>query len=289
MGLIFIFSAYTKFYPIDNFEIFIFGNGIPNWDIASSIARFLISTELFIGIILLVNIYTKKILKLNLILLILFSILLGYLAVFKSDITNCNCFGEHLKFTPIESLIKNIILITVNIFLLRTLYPFKFRFQKLVLIVLFIISFSIPVILSPPDYIYPIKTVEVDLPFKYEYLKEFKNDYNYRNVKDNKALICFYSPHCKFCKLAAKKITIFEKNLNTDLPIYNIFFGEEKDVNQFCDDSESKIYPYQILKPDTFFSLSGSSLPSIYFVNNGIIEKKSGFRSLSQKEVEDFF
>lgn len=289
LGLVFIYSAYTKFYPIDNFELFIFGNGISNWDLASTFARFLISIELFIGIMLLINIFTKKILKINLIVLILFSLLLAYFAIFRSDITNCNCFGDHFKFTPFESLIKNLILIGINIYLIKVNTAFNVRFNKLILIIVLVAAFSVPSILSPPDYIYPAKSKIVDKPFKYEYLRKFNNDYTNREVQEGKSIICFYSAYCKFCRLAASKITIIEKNLNKELPVYNIFLGNEEDVELFWKETEAKRYPYQILQPDTFFSLSGPSLPAIYFINNGNIEKKSGFRTLSQDEIAEFF
>ncbi len=290
-GLIFVYSAYSKLFAIDNFELFIFGNGISNWDIASTFARLIISTELFIGIMLLINIYTKRILQINLVILALFSVLMVYFIIFKDNITNCNCFGEEIKFTPIESLLKNVIFIVINIFLLKFLFPFRLKYKKIITTVLFLSSFSVPVILSPPDYIYPVKSTIINKPFDFSLIGDFHVDNNTRvPVVKGKKLICYFSEHCKFCKLAAKKLTIIEKNTGMELPVYYIFFGDNKDdLTQFWEESESKKYPCQIIHPEQFFAQSGSSLPAIFFVNDSIIEKKSGFRTLNQEEIYEFF
>ncbi len=289
LGLVYIYSAYTKFYTIDEFELFIFGNGIPNWDIATSFARVLISAELFLGVLLLINIYTKKILQINLLVLILFTILLAYLSIFASDISNCNCFGEHLEFTPLESLLKNIVLIAITIFLLFYKFPFSFKFKKILMILILISAFSVPTILSPPDYIYPESYEKLDRPLDYSLLKDFNKNAKGKSVEKEKTLICFFGTHCKFCKLAAKKITIIEKNINLDFPIFYVFWGKEADLNQFWEETESKKYPYLFLPAADFFELSGNSLPSIYFVDKGIVRGQTCFRNLNQGEIEDFF
>ena len=46
--------------------------------------------------------------------------------------------------------------------------------------------------------------------------------------------------------------------------------------------------PSQIVSTEVFFKLSGSDLPSIYFLNDGLVIKKLGFLNFSQEEVEEF-
>ncbi len=52
MGLVFLYSAYTKLYPIEPFEYTFVDLGIGGWKMAPFIARFMIGLEFFIGILL---------------------------------------------------------------------------------------------------------------------------------------------------------------------------------------------------------------------------------------------
>jgi len=61
MSAVFIFSGYTKLYPIEPFEYTFVDLGFINWQIAPFIARILIGLEFFIGILLLLNLGLRKI------------------------------------------------------------------------------------------------------------------------------------------------------------------------------------------------------------------------------------
>ena len=52
MGLVFIYSGYTKLYPIEPFEFTFVDLGIAGWKSAPFIARFMIGLEFLIGFLL---------------------------------------------------------------------------------------------------------------------------------------------------------------------------------------------------------------------------------------------
>ena len=57
LGLIFIYSGYTKLYPvIETFEFTFIDIGVANWYTAPLIARLLIGLEFFIGLLLILKI-----------------------------------------------------------------------------------------------------------------------------------------------------------------------------------------------------------------------------------------
>ncbi|MFH2141951.1 MAG: MauE/DoxX family redox-associated membrane protein [Bacteroidota bacterium] len=290
IGLTFIYSGISKLYPIEPFELFIFDQNIFGLTVSAILARLIIGTEILLGIILIINIYSKNSIRISFFLLVVFTLFLSYLVIFKSEITNCNCFGDHLAFTPLESIFKNLILIGLIVILLLKNISFKIPYKILIVSILIAGSFSLPFILNPPDrFVINFRQEETGYQFDYEKLGELSYKGNNYNFKDEKAVICFYSMTCKYCKLTAQKIAITLKNNKLNPNIFYIFLGEESDLDQFWEEGKSPVIQYKILPPDQFFALSGLSLPSIYFIDNGVVVKKVGYRNLFESDFVEFF
>ena len=80
MGLFFIYSGYTKLYPIEPFEFTFVDLGIAGWKSAPFIARFMIGLEFLIGFLLIFGLYIKRItIKLTICSLIMFSVYLIFI------------------------------------------------------------------------------------------------------------------------------------------------------------------------------------------------------------------
>src|ERR1022692_930913 len=121
MGAVFLFSAYTKLYPIEPFEYTFVDLGIGNWQTAPFIARILIGLEFLIGFSLITQLRLKKITyKLSIVALLIFCLYLILEIIFSGNKGNCGCFGTTLFMTPLQALIKNIIMLTI----LMLLYKF---------------------------------------------------------------------------------------------------------------------------------------------------------------------
>ena len=60
VGAVFIFSAISKLYPIEVFELNFVYQGIVGWDLAPYLSRGLIIVELFLGVSLLFNVLLKQ-------------------------------------------------------------------------------------------------------------------------------------------------------------------------------------------------------------------------------------
>jgi uncharacterized membrane protein YphA (DoxX/SURF4 family) len=290
VGVTFIYSGISKLYPVEIFELFIFDQNIIPFSWSTVFARLIIGTEVFLGIILFLNVYTKFFLRIILILLIIFTIFLSYLAIFKTDVTNCNCFGENLAFTPIESIFKNLIITALTILLIYKNKSFRIPYKKLIVIVLLAASFALPFILNPPDP-FVINFREEDTGYQFDFVK--LGELNYKgdqiSYSDKKVVVCFFSMTCKYCKLSAQKIAIMLKNNHINSEIFYAFVGEGKDIEQFWKEGKTPVMNYKILPPDTFFSLSGLSLPAIYYIDKGIVVKKVGYRNLFESEFVEFF
>jgi uncharacterized membrane protein YphA (DoxX/SURF4 family) len=94
MGLVFIYSGYTKLYPIETFEYTFVDLGIGGWRLAPFIARFMIGLEFFIGLLLITSMYIKRFtIKLTAVSLIIFCIYLIFIMISNGNNGNCGCFG----------------------------------------------------------------------------------------------------------------------------------------------------------------------------------------------------
>ena len=290
LALAFIYSAYSKLFPAEPFELYVFSLGFLNWLNTTIAVRLLIALELFIGLSLIINIYTKQILKLTLGLLIGFTIYLIYITIFNSVIEDCGCFGDKLKLTPIESIIKNIILLFTSVFLYLKNKTFNLIYNKLIISISLIISIALPFILSPPDGFIDteLKNILTKNTIDSEIIGDFTQNNKQLSFKRRKAIVCFFSTTCPFCKKAAQKLSIITKSNNIKTPIFYIFFGSKKALPQFWKDSKSIKFPYKFIDTKTFFTYSGSSLPSIMFIDNERIINHIGYRGLDDKVVINF-
>lgn len=297
MGVVFLFSGYTKLYPIEPFEYtFVdltpIAIGTINWQMAPFIARLMIGAEFLIGILLVLNIYLRKITyKLSIGILLLFCIYLVLLIALVGNKGNCGCFGTYFQMTPLQALIKNSGMLLV----LFVLYKYhegwelnkKYRF---IVPFLFIISFVMPFVLNP-----------VELNYSEAYLKKTENNYTleldslYNNVKSNvppktlsqgKHIIAFMSLTCSHCRIAAKKIRIISER-NPGIPFYFVLNEDNaEDLRSFFEDTHTSTIPHSILKGKPFLYLAGTSIPSIYLVNNGMVEHDVNYMELDQEELE---
>jgi hypothetical protein len=119
LGIVFIFSGYIKLFPIEPFELNFVEQGFLNWTLAPFASRFLIALEIFLGVMLLVQLRVKFILKTTMYLLAFFTVYLIYAILKDGNTGNCGCFGTYLQMTPLQSIIKNIILFIVSFFLFK--------------------------------------------------------------------------------------------------------------------------------------------------------------------------
>lgn len=291
VSLFFLFSAYSKLEPLEPFKFVLSEQlHIKNWWLVEILSRTIIGIEFFLGLSLISFIRTKKVIQYTIIFTSLLSFYLLYVWIFYGSTEDCGCLGDYIHLSVTESLLKNIILIII-LWLAYKWNPLEiqFKFQHISWFVVFILSFSIPWIFNAPDKFYenPYETEKGNY-LNIEILNKFSNNYPADSLKQGKKIVCFFSTTCKYCAYAAKKITLFQKNYNISLPVYYVFWGDEQTLQKFWEKTESFRFPYQIASPDTFFKLSGNQLPAIYFLNNGQIVAKHGYRTMDDKDVLSF-
>ena len=291
MGLVFLFSGYTKLYPIEPFEYTFVDLGIGGWRLAPFIARFMIGLEFLIGFLLIFGLYVHGFsIKLAIGSLIFFSAYLIVIMISSGNNGNCGCFGNAIVMTPLQALIKNAIMLVVCYFIYKYYEGFNFRkVGKWLFGALFLTSFALPHILNYVDFSYS----ETYLTKKEDHYKlELDSVYKYAKIhkapttlSQGKHIIAFMSLTCPHCRIAAKKMRLM-KEKNPNISMYLILNGDYDKLQPFFEDTKARNIDYSVLNGKSFIYLGGLELPSIYLVNNSVVENRVNYLMLDQTEIE---
>ncbi|MCK9562757.1 MAG: hypothetical protein M0R02_08565 [Bacteroidales bacterium] len=298
LGAVFIFGAATKLSSISPFENLILKLDIFNWSLVPYISRAIISIEFLLGICLILNIYIKKIIQITLYVLIGFSFLLIYLHLFISSQDNCNCFGEIVALNPIQSIIKNAILIVLILYVLKNIEKLKINIfhtkEICFLCVIFIFSFAFPFIANSPNTKNTKSNYKINEPLILDDISLqnlILNTGDSVNVTQNKHIICFASLTCKACKYAIAKLSSIHKK-HQHFSIYIIFLDspeKEKRIKELTLETGLHTIPYAFLSVEDFKKSSHNHLPFIVFIDNGLVTDLRNYDDLYIGSVFDFF
>jgi len=282
VGVVFIVGAISKLISIDSFEIYIYSFGILKLDLAFLLARFVISLELLLGILLIVGSRSKATIIASIGILLIFCVFIIFL-ILTDNRDHCHCFGD-LNISHKSSLLKNVVLV-VFLYLSSKNQGEKFKYEKHIFIMALIISMLTPFIVSPPDswfYMENSKSLKYN-DFKLEeYIRENSQ------FGEGKKILCFFSPGCNFCKLAARKISVIAlKADSTDIVKY-LFAGSEVSVSKFFNETNTLFFHYSFLPPKRFLEITDGEMPLIILLENGKVKGKYGYRDINEDEIIRF-
>lgn len=256
----FLFSAYSKLIAPGVFEITMIDQGIVDErGTAAYLARFIIGLEVAIGFLFLQPYYLKRIISpFTILLLLVFSAHLVYLMTI-GDNENCGCFGDLIEMTPLESLLKNALLIGVSVFIF-----FKLETRKaLPLLPLGITMASILCVFL----LLPTKSIE---GLQFAQYTHFEGQGRVDLTQGDKLLAIFVLG-CDHCQKAAAQIDSLKKTSQYFPETYVLFFDEgEGSVESFNTISNTN-YPYHMIGDDEFWGYIGNSAPRIYWLQSGEI------------------
>ena len=259
LGLVFIFSAYTKFVGPGFFEITLIDQGLlSSRGQAQHAARFLIGFEFALGLLMLLPYYTKQLMAIASLMLVGFTLHLGYLWAI-GDTENCGCFGEMISMSPAESIAKNVLMLAVSVWL--WLKSDSKPTNKTILFG------GAAVLISSMWGFLPIPN-QSEFPI---------NDYTSfayagrTDLSSGEKMIVILNLDCEHCQELSLELGKLQKE--SQLPdTYVLYFKEgETTVEQF-EQMTNTAFPYAEIDVNTFFDLIGESPPRAYILNNGVLD-----------------
>ena len=291
IGVFFLISAYVKLFPIEILEIATVETGLINWSLSPIIARLIIASEFFFGLSLILNIKPKIISTLTALSLIVFTIYLIYILIFQGKDVNCNCFGLFMVMNPIESILKNLVLLIIICLLYFQNKAIKYPKEIIVITLIFLISILIPFIANPISYSKSKYEYNLNKPF----LMDFSILYSNPNVekpkidlRKGKHLVTFLSSSCQHCIVAAYNLQLIAKR-NPDKSIYFFINGDKNDLKKFHNLTKSAHVPHSILQAKPLLLLAGNTLPRIFLINNSYVEKIVHPNDIEESEIIEWF
>ncbi len=290
IGAFFIFSAFTKLWPVQYFEYIISSQLHLPQQLAAWMARFFIGLEGALGILLLINVYGARrwVLKACLALLLVFCVHLLYLLISQGNDVNCGCMGNIAPMSPGISLLKNAALIAGLLLLIRWHKPEDGR-------VLNIATYPVAlIIIAVPFFFFPVEK-QLKMPLSQLYTTD-KSEHPVLELRKGKHILCFMSLSCTHCRKAAGMIAEMKKN-NPALPFYFALASgaDSTRAERFADflkETKAKDIPYHFLGKDDFINmvqLSGSDgVPVILWLQDTTVVRKMNGSELNQKEIENW-
>lgn len=290
VGLVFIFSGYTKLFPVEIFEYSLVDTGFFSWTLAPILARLLIGLEFFIGIALLFNLNSRNMYRLVFGLLVFFCIYLGYDLVKNGNSGNCGCFGLAFIMSPLQAILKNVFLIALVLLLMRY-YPtgFTFRFKRFLIVGFALMTFALPFILNPvalsQSEHYSQAASGYELPLKILYNSP-PNPVPDVNLHKGKWIVAYLSLACPHCKVAAYKIHILKKK-HPDWPFFLVLNGNPESLEPFFSETQAEdIEHIRFSGPGKFLKMSGPLLPAIFLIDHSIVKAKPSYLHLNETSLE---
>ncbi|MFO7868614.1 MAG: DoxX family protein [Bacteroidales bacterium] len=284
LGSVFIFSAITKLFPVELFEISLVEGYVSNWGMAPFLARFIIGVEFVLGVFLIANKYLNtKIIHLGIVLVIAFTIHLIILYFLQGNNQNCMCFGTFVSMTPLQSIVKNGVL-------LFGLFVLLYKHESLAYSVpVYIYIIAIFFLLLTPFALRPffISTVQRTSDFSGKPLNLNKIDTDYA-LDTGKHIVGFMTLSCPHCEIAAYKMHVI-KQQNPDIPMFLFLNGDSLLLEQFFESTYATNIPYKLIDNPNFMYRIESKVPAIYFINNDTVVKKSAYTEMSEQSINQWF
>ena len=295
LGLVFLYSAYAKLFPvIEPFEFSFVEVGVGNWYTAPLEARIMIGLEFFIGLLFVVNYALKRFtLLLGVGVLLFFCIYLAIQIMVSGNNGNCGCFGEHLRMTPLQGILKNLVMLLFCGVLYFLHEGWMFKMNALLLSLCGTTCVILPFILNPVDYTYSSNNLQekinypLDLQLLYEPEDSSKVEIPSLDLRKGKHLVAFLSLSCPHCRIAAKKFRLIKRN-KPELSIYFVLNGKKEKYGEFITDTKADNIPSSFCLGKSFVQLASAQLPRIYYLHDGIVVKKVDYLELSQDDLEQW-
>jgi thiol-disulfide isomerase/thioredoxin len=292
IGLAFIFSGAVKLVPAEYLENDILRSGMANDLTAPFLARFVIGSEFFIGIILLSGISKRFSLKLSLASLLMYTLYLLYVILVFGNEGNCGCFGRQLELTPLEGILKNVALGGLSSYLLIKLpADIQSNGRRWLTIGIALLSMASPFVIYKvdlPEKITVNGSERTWIDFSPVYTDELAPGPAI-DIRNGKVLVMFASLSCEHCRVAASKLELI-KSRHPQWNVLIIYNGKEELISDFHRDAQLKNTPCFLFNDgEALARMVGVGFPTILLLENASVAANLNYAELQEANLETFF
>jgi hypothetical protein len=289
LGLVFIFSALLKLYPAEILEIAIVETGVMGWALAPFAARLLIAMELFLGILLLSALYARFFVKVSIGVLAFFTLYLAWLLIKEGNNSNCNCFGLLLPVSPLASVVKNLGMMLLLLFLVKKDYGCVWKYSRIFVITAIVLSSLASFALSPivisrykPDANELNYSLNLSLVYDDPQAEKPAVD-----LRKGKWIIVFLSSQCTHCKLAGFKFHVLKQHI-PEMPVFFFINGDEENIRDFFISTRAEHIPHCNISARSLIQMAGLHLPAIVWIEDGVVVNKSTLYGTKEEDIRNW-
>lgn len=288
IGVFFILTAIFKLISLDNFEIYIYSFQFFNFAFSAIMARMVIAIEMLLGSFLIFKILYKKTWWATLSMLLVFTVLLVYIALFRKD-TNCHCLGDIVAINPVGSIVKNVVTIGL-LWLIKQENERGFKGKKVLSIGMLTTSFLVPFACFPSDVVYNLfqrQAYKVDEAMITDFMQDSLAQANH--LEQGNYVMAYVSAGCEYCKIGTKKLCTMVENNELDRS-HVVFFiwGDKQDIHNFKTETQSSQFRYIKIDPMQAIRLVYGQFPTFVMIEGGMFVKATDLRGLNEKEIIRF-
>lgn len=261
LAAVFLLSAFSKLPEAGLFEIAIVEQGLAaTRSQAAYPARLVIAVELFLGVALLFPYYLKRaILPLAIAMLVAFTTLQVYQLTLGEQTPDCGCFGTLLPMSSAQSLVKNILLLAISLWLFKMTSAER---RRPAVPALFALGSLLAVLLLAP--------VHRNYEARFAQYTQFEHGGRV-DLTSGERFVAVFSADCDHCRETARSLGELAA-LHTNFPqLHALIFAESPAaVSAFLQETHTN-YPYHLISEQELVALIGDSAPRIYWLQDGKI------------------
>lgn len=288
IGLIFIVSAIFKLLSLENFEIYIYSFKWFGFVFSGIVARCVIAAELLLGAFLISKILYKPTWWLIMAMLLGFSLLMVYVALFRHD-DNCHCLGDIVELSPGWTIVKNIVLMALML-LIRKEKDYHFRGKKALGISLTVAAVAVPFALFPMDSVYKVFSRE-ELKLDEAKFDAFMQDSVAQSLDLDQGnyILGYLASGCKYCKISANKLhQIVQQNALDSTRVIFFIWGSEESKEKFREETKTGGYRYAAINPIEALNIVYGQFPTYVYLKDGKVEKVADLKNLEEHYTVSF-
>ncbi|MBR4739347.1 MAG: DoxX family membrane protein [Bacteroidales bacterium] len=272
LAALLLVSAVAKLLAIDDFELYIFSYGLLPLNISYLAARLCIVAELLLALFIALGWWRRRVNLAAFVLLILFSLFLCYAALIgRTD--SCQCMGRLADLNPLQSLLKNALLITLVLLysrLSRVSRTSRASSLKVILSILFAVAVTVAVfcISVPDNWMFGPEEARYDR----ELLEESIGPDGVladEGLAEGHQLMAFVTRGCPYCRMTRGKLGSIAKRNHLDTTL--IHYYEPAD-----------------LPAGLFLRITYGQRPFILLLDDGVPVVTYHYRNISERQVADF-